>query len=351
MSLVSQLPGQNDTYDIFRVMLTEVKILKENGYLLGKYEYLTKDTLLESEAYKITKRSKFPALHLSKVNEFDSSSSKSSEENDSKSSSDEELNYTEGLKYLKFLREHKLKPDDEWDLKEDFFLEKVVKEYNLKDILKNDNVKTKILSRTGGEIVTNLPVSSSMLVIYETNYLAIHMNAKQEDIIEIYTEKDKKFYYVKIIPASQPYAVTVVICDPDNVLAIVEDQMASKSKKTAKGRDKNIKNWIFITRTPTETDRIIIPQGYEAKFRYYQHLYIDPLTYAKSPPSMKKLSYREAFDLKTLPSMKSLKFCTISVEDPISIRLSAVKGNIIEFHINNIFSEQTTSGIVYREVK
>jgi DNA-directed RNA polymerase subunit H (RpoH/RPB5) len=347
MSSRTQLPGPSDTYDIFRVMLTEVKILRDNGYLLGKYEYLTQATILESQARKLTKHSKFLPLSLSKVEAFESSSSDDSE--------DQELDYTEGLKYLKFSREHKVKPDDEWDLKEDFYLEHVVEENNLKDILRK-NVKPRILSRTGGDVVTNLPVSSSILVIYETNPLAINLNAKCEDIIELspapsLKDKTKHFYYVRVIPVPQPYAVTVVLCDPDNVLGIVEDQMASKSKKLAKGKDKNIKHWIFITRTPTDTDRIIVPQGYEVRFQHYQHLYIDPLTHAKSPPSMKKLSYREAFDLKTLPAMKALKFPSISLEDPIAVRLSAVKGDVIEFHINNIFSEQTTSGIVWREVR
>lgn len=370
MSLVSQLPGPSDVYNIFRVMLNEVKILKEQGYSLGKYEYLTETTISESEAYRITKHSKFPPLHLTSTLEFDTesssdaeagtNSSRSSSEDETKDatarthSSDAELQYSEGLKYLKFAREYKVKPDNEWDLKEDFFLTTIVEEYNLKTILREKDVKKRILPRDGEEIVNNLSANTSLPIIYETNPLAAYMNAKQEDIIEVITRsesKDKKFYYIRVVPVPQPNALTVVVCDPDNVLKIVEEEMATKSKKTARGKNKQIRDWVFITKIPTDTDRIIIPQGYGAKFRHFQHLYIDPLTHVKSPPGLRKMPYRESFDLKTQPTMKSLRFPSISIEDPIAVRLDANPKDIIELRINNIFSEQTTDGIVFREVR
>ena len=354
MSLLSQLPKPGNTYDLFRVTMSYMHILQDSGYLLEGYKYLT-ETLISSEEFKkLSKKLDLSSIHISHASDFVVTDNDASD-----ASEDDDILYSEALKYKKFAAKYKKyqkarNEDSEWDLKEDFYLETWEEEFNLEDIPKYKKATKRVIPKEVEHVLLENRGDAPFSVIYETNKLATDLNAKPEDIIEIMTSK--LGVYIKVIAAPKPRVITVVFCDPEKIIKIIGENMAAKVKSAnKKGNDKKkgkyILDWVIITKSPAENDKVVIPFGYTVKFLYYQHLYVDPLTHVKSPPSMKKLSARESHKLKTLPVMKGLRFVSMGVEDSVAVRHDAKTGDIIEIHNNNYYSNQTTSGIVYREVR
>ena len=339
----------SDEYDIFRVMTGVCAILDDRGYDLGNYEHLLGDD--PANAKRTTEIERYEEF-LADYNEYKKAAeSQEDVEETAKERKKRSKKETTHESLWKFKVTFEMAgADDDSELHgnskahaQDIDVYKILKKRT--DIKYRKLIIDEIneLEEAGENIIMTVNDRNPSSIAYKTN-------AKIGDVIEILSVEDKVQQdpiYVKVV---YPSPLTVVVCEKDQVSKIIYEEFG-KTAEHGTSKKRKLKHWMIISSSLADIGEKLVYPGDSIEMRFNQQLYINPFTHVKSPPAMRKLNKEEKRTLKIELDEHGYSCPIMKSEDPAAIRLNAEVGDYVKIHQNCIYSGQSISSLLYRQVE